>query len=72
MGEERGVLLQRWQHQGRDGEQPQVQFVFGEELNYVGMILTSCTKVRYTKEGRGGVANEEVRVSFLSSFPLQL
>ena len=28
------------------------------------MILTSCTKVRYTKEGRGGVANEEVRVSF--------
>ena len=38
--------------------------MFGEELNYGGMILTSCTKVRYTKEGRGGVANEEVRVSF--------
>ena len=62
VGEERGVLLQRWQHQGREGEQPQVDFVWGrfELLEVVEMILTSCTKVRYTKEGRGGVANEEV------------
>ena len=37
-------------------------FVWGrfEFLEVVEMILTFCTKVRYTKEGRGGVANEEV------------
>ena len=37
-------------------------FVWGriEFLEVVEMILTSCTEVRYTKEGRGGVANEEV------------
>ena len=29
VGEERGVLLQRWQQQGREGEQPQVQFCLG-------------------------------------------
>ena len=36
--------------------------MFGEELDFkiVAMILTSVIKVRYTKEGRGGVANEEV------------
>ena len=30
VGEERGVLLQRWQHQGREGEEPQVQFCLGK------------------------------------------
>ena len=31
------------------------------QIYIVAMILTSCIKVRYTKEGRGGVADEEVR-----------
>ena len=30
VGEERGVLLQRWQHQEGEGEQPQVQFCLGK------------------------------------------
>ena len=31
----------------------------------MAMTLTSCNKVRYTKEGRGGVTDEEVLVSFI-------
>ena len=32
VGEERGVLLQRLQHQGREGEQPEVEFCLGKNL----------------------------------------
>ena len=39
-------------------------FVWGRfeflEVVAIAMILTPCKKVRYTKEGRGGVADEEV------------
>ena len=36
VGEERGVLLQRWQHQGGEGEQPQVQFCLGKNWIFRG------------------------------------
>ena len=69
VGQERGVLLQRWQQEG--GEVNKV-WIFKWQWHAKDATTTKTknkqkhnSKVRYTKEGQGGVAAAEVK-AFIS------
>ena len=72
VGQERGVLLQRWQQEGGEGEQ-QVNKVWIFKGHCDNMLAKhkQCqqnnSKVRYTKEGLGGVTAAEVKASASST-----
>ena len=70
VGQERGVLLQRWQQEGGEGEHHQVSEGYHESKHnprHKESEQYNC-KVRYTKEGLGGVTAAEVKASIVISF----
>ena len=70
VGQERGVLLQRWQQEG--GEEGEEQVNKGHSDNMPAnhkQGQPDNSKVRFTKEGLGGVTAAEVKASiFIFSF----